>query len=323
MKKVNFILFILSLLILSCNKPPKIPVEQAVTFKAITSDAGFKSGGVCDNPMAHYAVLTIQPLLAGGITFNSDPIYKKVDVFYLNGTIYSSTINLPSGDFAITSFILMNDNGTPDDTENDIAVYAVPTADSEYANFVATTLPINFTVGAFMKNEIAVQVLCITPHNSSNFGLSWFAFNPIAVHMLSFYGNLCIDNIAAYENTIYKNQNNEMGLSSNIPAIFKIDVYLDEAFVISYNNESWLGENAVLNIQYPDYESIDHYKFVLWVKVLVGSQLQYKEYYTWTSIDSGKLLDEEGQASLITNGVLDFIVGSCDSSADLILPWKE
>jgi len=319
LKKVNFILFILGLLILSCNKPPKIPLEQAVIFKAITADIGFKSGEVCNNPMAHYAALTIQPLMADGVTFYGDPIYKKIDVFYLNGNIYSSTLNLPSGDFAVISFVLMNDNGTPDDFENDIAVYAIPAANSDYANFVSTTLPLNFTVEAFMKNEIPVQVLCITPSNYPNFGLSWFEFNPIALHALSFYGNLCIDNIPAYENTIYKDQNNGMGLSSKIPAIFKIDVYLDEAFIISYSNESWLGENAVLNIQYPDYEGVDHYKFILSVKVLVGYQLQYMEYYTWTCTDSGELLDEEGQPSLITNGVLDFVVGNCDSTADLIL----
>lgn len=321
LKKIVFISLILGLLFVSCNKPPTVLLEQEVVFKAITYETEFKSGSsiACENPMAHYALITIQPLLADNATPNGDPIFKSIDVFYLDGNLYSNSLSLPLGNFSVTSFVLMNDNNTLLDTQDDIAVLAVPTAGSDYAEFVSTTLPLNFAVGAFMKNEIPIQVLCVNPANYSNFGFSWFALNPIDVYSFCFYGDLCINDIPGYENTIYGAQNNGDGLGDKIPAIFKIDVFRNNDFLISYNNEDWLGEGSVLCVEYPDYDGLDNYEFILSVKVLVGDQLQYVEYYQWTSTDDGSLLNPNGDLSTITNGVLDFIIGDCDPSADLIL----
>ena len=138
MKKLFYLFLIVGLSVVSCNKPEEVPLEQNVVFKANTAVKGFKSSVVCDNPVAQYALIEI------------DGEIKTVDVFYLDGTIYTNTIKLSPGPHVITMFVLKNDNGTPGNTGNDIEVFATPLKDAEFSSFVSEGLPITFSTDAFM-----------------------------------------------------------------------------------------------------------------------------------------------------------------------------
>ncbi len=286
------------LIIVSCNKPPTAQAEQDVIFKASTATTGFKADD-CDNAVAHYALIDI------------DGDMLTVDVFYLDGIIYTNTLKLSAGSHTINSFTLQNDAGTPADYSDDILVKATPLTGSDYAEFVQNALPFSFNVDAFYKAEIDIEILCYEATEITNFGFAWFAVDQITVREFCFFGDICTEDYMDYAGTLYEEQRN--GLQHDMPAIFKIDVYRNGEFVISYNNESYKGEGAVLCAQYPDFDnSVDYFEFELWVKVMVGSSFDYVLYHTFTTTD-------DSQLNSGTDGVLDFVIGDCVPDADLII----
>lgn len=300
MKKLFYLFLIVGLAVVSCNKPEEVPLEQNVVFKANTAVKGFKSSVVCDNPVAQYALIEI------------DGEIKTVDVFYLDGTIYTNTIKLSPGSHEITMFVLKNDNGTPGNTGNDIEVFATPLKDAEFSSFVSEGLPITFSTDAFMKNEVEIDVLCFEEAEITSFGYTWFQIDRIIVREFAFFGDFCTKYYADYTESLYANQLN--GLRHDMPAIFKVDVFANDILVASYNNEAWLGEGAPLMVQYPDFvDYVDNFDFVLSILVKVGVGFEYKEFYTWSTVDAGNL------PNIGSDNVMDFVLGSCVPDADLVL----
>jgi hypothetical protein len=294
MKKLNYFLLILGLIILSCNKPPEIPQEQDVIFQASLKTGTFKSS--CDNPEGNYALVKI------------DDNVLQVDVFYLNGKIYTNTLKLAPGPHILKEFALVNNEGP-----TDVIVQAIPLAGNPYANFVSKPLPFEFQVAGFFKSEIPIELLCFKPTDYENFGFSWLSLEQITIQELCFFGDICVTDYASYAGSLYESQTN--GLAHDMPAIFKIDVYRNDAFLISYNNTEWLGEGKALCVQYPDYANFtDTFKFVLKILVKDGTSFVYKEFYTWTTTDGNAI------PNIGTDGVLDFVLGTCVPDADLILP---
>jgi hypothetical protein len=296
---------VMGLIIVSCNKKTDVPTQQDVVFKAATATTGFKAD-VCDNDVANYALINI------------DGDSYKVDVFYLDGVIYTNTLKLAPGQHTVNSFVLQNDNGTPNDDSDDAIVKATPESGSEFAQFVQKPVDFTFTVDAFLKAEVDIEVLCFQPTDITDFGFAWFAVNEITVRELCFFGDFCTPDYMDYSNTLYADQRN--GVQHDMPAIFRIDVYRNNNFVISYNNEMhadgtpWLGEGSALCAQYPDFSnSTDNFRFELWVKVLVGNSFEYKLFHTFTTTDGGQL--NSG-----ADNVLDFVIGDCVPNADLVLP---
>lgn len=291
------------LVIVSCNKAPEVPTSQDVIFKAATVASGFKADD-CDNDVAHYALIEI------------DGNMLTVDVFYLDGVIYTNTLKLTPGSHTVGSFTLQNDNGTPNDTSDDKIVKATPLSTSDFAGFVQNALPFDFTVDAFFKAEVNIEILCYEAADFNNFGFAWFNVNEITVRELCFFGDICVSDpadLSAYENTIYADQLN--GVRHDMPAIFKIKVYRNNNFLISYNNESYKGEGHALCVQYPDFDNVtDTYKFELWVKVMNGSTFEYVKYHTFTTTDASQL-------NAGADNVLDFVIGTCVPDADLVLNW--
>ncbi|HAG17369.1 MAG TPA: hypothetical protein DCG69_12755 [Bacteroidales bacterium] len=300
MKKIFYLFLIFGLVAVSCNKPEEAPLEQDVVFKATTSSTGFKAG-TCDNADASYALVEI------------DNEIKQVGIIYLDGAIYTNTLKLAPGSHTISMFVLKNDNNTPNETSDDIEVLATPLTGANYASFVAHSLPFDFTVDAFMKTEVEIDVLCFEAADITDFGFAWFAVNKITVRELCFFGDFCTKYYEDYAGSLYAQQ--EYGLRHDMPAIFKIDVKRNGNPLVSYNNEAWLGEGAPLCVQYPDYDGVvDTYEFNLSILVKVGTLFQYKPFYTWTITDGGSL------PNIGTDNVMDFVLGSCVPDADLILP---
>ena len=64
MKKSLYLFLILGLTVGSCNKPDTISSEQEVSFSAAAVETGFKtSDDACNNGVANYAIIILQPLL--------------------------------------------------------------------------------------------------------------------------------------------------------------------------------------------------------------------------------------------------------------------
>lgn len=301
MKKLFYLFLIAGLVVASCNKAEEIPTEQDVVLKISTAASGFKSG-TCDNPVAQYALIEI------------DGTTKSVDVFYLDGIIYTNTLKLSVGSHSVTMFVLKNDNGTPTNTSDDFEVLATPLEGATFSSFVADALPLTFTTGAFLKNEVDIQVLCFKPTTITDFGFSWFAIDRIIVREFCFFGDICVADYATYANTLYASQSN--GLQHDMPAIFKVVVFRNGIQVATYNNESYKGEGSALCAQYPDYIGVDDtFKFELWVKVMNGSTFAYVKYHEWTVLNDANL------PNIGTDNVLDFVIGTCVPTADLVLNW--
>lgn len=329
MKKLLFLIVLIGLAVSSCNKPENLVLEQDVIFKAVAFETGFKSDeDICNNEVAHYALLTIQAIDESG-----DPVgaseEKTVDIFYLNGTMYTNTLKLDPGTFELTSFLLMNyGDDNQFDGGDDVIVYASPDEGSLNSQIVQG-LPIEFTVGAFMKNEVNIEVLCFQEAFYTDFGFSWFTFDftNVANNDLVFFGDFCTKYFEDYKGSFYEDQAN--GLRHDMPAIFQIEVFrttvdVTREFVGRYNNlyhednSPWFGVGAPLVVPSPDDPSIDEvFEFVLLIYVKVGNSFQIKEFARFTSNDAGGL---NGITDKGGDGVYDFVLGSCVPDADIVLP---
>lgn len=336
MKKLFYLLLIVGLAVTSCNKPEQLPLEQDVTFKAVAFESGFKAGDICTSDVAHYAVLKIQPLKNGTIDPDKPEFEEILDIFYLNGTMYTNTLKLNAGSYKLNSFVLMNygtDNAFGDTTTDgsgvDVIVYASPVDGSPNADIVEG-LPLTFDVGIFTKNEVNLEVLCFDEASYTDFGFSWFAINftNVGNNDLVFFGDFCTKYFEDYVGSLYENQAN--GLRHDMPAIFRIEVLnitdpSDPSDVGIYNNiyhengfDYWLGVGAPLVVPSPDDPSINNeiFEFVLSIYVKVGAGFQIKEFARFTSNDAGDL----NEITKGIDGVYDFVLGSCVPDADLVLP---
>jgi hypothetical protein len=307
MKKImNFRNVVMVLLVTffaaSCHKANEddVSVLKEVSFSSKEMPkSGLKSSNAQEN--ADYASIVIN-----GTTYTPA-------VYYLDGVAYTQGIKLPVGDYTLTQFLLMTYNNTPNDMSDDSIVSAVPEVGSQYASFVNTPLEIQFHVGAFEKNEIPVEVLSFTSAEFEAFGFNWFTMSQTTVREQLFFGDISMKHPADYAGSLYEQQTN--GLQVDMPAIFKIKVYRNDLFVAEYDNEAWLGEGDILHVAYPDGDNtIDHFRFDLYIYVKIGASFDYKFFHSWT-FDDDELIDSG------SDGVVDFVLGNAIATTpDLLLP---
>ena len=307
MKKLLFtksFLFIalIAFFAVSCNKKDDtVDPNQEVEVKFTSTEmpkGGTKSSNA--DATADYASIVIN-----GTTYTPA-------VYYLDGVAYTQGIKLPVGDYTVTQFLMMSDNNTPDDMTDDSIVSAAPEAGSQYANFVTNALDIQFHVDAFQKNEIPIEVLQFTSQEFEAFGFDWFTMTQTTVREQLFFGDISMKHPDDYAGSLYEQQAN--GLQVDMPAIFKIKVYKNGAFVEEYSNESFLGEGDVLHVAYPDGDNTtDNFKFDLYIYVKIGTGFGYKYFHSWEFTDD-ELIDNGG------DGVVDFVLGNAIATTpDLLL----
>lgn len=297
----------------SCTKQQDYPSPdqglQDVTFASpeatkpgLKATAQLKSG----NDLNDIGDISYASIIIDGVTYTPA-------VYYLEGIAYTQAIKLESGVYNVTQFLMMNDNGTPANTADDIIVSATPEAGSEYAAYVNNPTPFQMTVTAFEKNEIDVEILQFESHEFTDFGFNWFTFTQVTVREQLFFGDISAKHPSDYIGSLYENQAN--GLQVDMPAIFKIDVYRNDVFIDSYNNESYFGEGAPLHVTYPDQDNAaDAFRFELSILVKIGDSFGYKHFHTWTFQD-----DELITAG--SDGIVDFVLGNSNATApDLLLP---
>lgn len=317
MKKLFYLFLFIGLAVTSCNKPESTPLEQEVTFKASELSTGFKAGDICENDAASYVVIKIKDLSDNSIST------VTVDVFYLADEIYTNSLKLTPGDYQVTEFMLYDDGddniaGNTDDQ----LVYATPFDDSQLGLLTQQTLPADFTVGAFLKNEVTLDIFCFDETIYEDFGFSWFQFNFHHIGSdLVFFGDFCTKYYEDYTSTPYASQAN--GLQHDMPAVFEIEVLKNGSHYMTYSNAGWNGEGAPLMVPNPDNSNVagEEFEFVLSILVKVGDDFEYVPFYTWSRTDNGTLLGEDNNPFVIgDDGVIDFVLGSCVPNADLVLP---
>ncbi len=137
------------------------------------------------------------------------------------------------------------------------------------------------------------------------------------------------------------------GLQMDIPAIFRIDVYKDGVEVPyspfsnieldaernprpieeqTLNDDGFLaGTNNPVCAKYPVKLGETGQQFTFKLYILVPDDegnFSFELFYTFTSTDKGPLINEENNEQIITDGVLDFVLGNCHYlPPDLLLEW--
>jgi len=316
MKKLFYLFLIVGLTVVSCNKPIEITTnaEQEVSFRATAADLGFKSTATttpnCDLYVPTQALITLEDDLGTELA----PI--TVDIFMNGDEFLTQTFSLPAGEYVITGFVLTDDN-----TSGASLIYVVPTDGSTYGSSVSDALPINLTVVPFEKNELTIEVLCFNEALYELYGYTWFALDIKEINSFCFFGDICLslsDNELYAADVLYSHQVVSGALPHDIAAIFEIRVLDSQGVLLdSFNNESFFGIGAPVCAEYPSFLDVS---LELWVWVYDGTGFSYQQYYTWTIVaDTDTLLNpNSSNATIGVDGFLDFVIGDCVPSADLI-----
>jgi hypothetical protein len=341
MKRFALLFWIGALIVSSCTKetPGNDPTApQDVTFSSVIENGGLKGlkvddPTVCTNPAADYAQIVI------------DEITYTPAVFTVNNILYTQAVKLTPGNHVVTLFALMDDNGTPGVTTDDVIVRATPNTGSDFSVFVSATLPVNFTVAPFQKLEIPIEVLCFQETTYKEFGFAWFKPAEGTVRQKWFFGDFCTEYFDQYENSLY-GPNPKV----DMPAIFRIKVYRDddgdgiyENYIGIYNNEdNYTIVNGVasalpLEIRYLDRVNIeDRYRFAmeLYLEITLDSEgnpvFDYVEKANWyfsdasTTLYTDKDYTEEGAFTTGEDNIYDWVLGFCTGvPADEYVPDPE
>jgi hypothetical protein len=301
------VIFLSVLLLTNCNKDDKVADNgqgEVVFSPNQTSNFDKSADNNCDLTVS-YAFVVVNEM-----TYN-------LPVFYIDGMLTTQAIKLNAGEYTLEEFILMNDNETPEILDDDIVVMSSVNEEGDFASYVEMTLPYNFTVEAFNKVELHVEVICYYPEYYDWYGFEFFTVWVTNIHEWYFFGDLCLLNPELYEGSLYALQS--QGLQADVPAIFEIEVWRNEEYLGTFSNESYLGEDMPLKVIYADRIGIeDNYQFRLNVLVNVGEGFDYVYFYTWSFTDLGDL-------DMGDDGVTDFVIGDCVfDGIDLVLPpWMD
>lgn len=315
---IGFLVLSALITISGCNKIPESDIEPAMYDLSFNIRAGQSPGGVKETPScinenltASYVEVTL--LKQGDITATT----IKLDVFYIDSQPYTNSIKLLPGTYVIQEFLLRNDNMTPGNLADDPVIAAAVHEGAPYANLVTSWLTQELTITPFIKNVFEVELVCYDEANFSSFGFEYFKLDQTVIREINFFGDLCIRDVNAYYNSPYAaalggNQN----LLLDLPAIFQIEVIRNGISVKTYNNNSASGISQPLKVQYADQLGTDdNFEFRLSVMVLDNATFQYEYFHTWSFLDVQDIPSG-------TDGVVDFVLGSCSPGADLVIPYS-
>jgi hypothetical protein len=327
MKKI--LLIILAVVMLySCQKKEtdSLTTTQEVVFVAEWVDPGnLKSTN--DDPPPAFPCSNLSTDYAW-VILNGQSYYP--DLYELSGQLYTQAIKIdvPSGGqqpIQISQFWLMHDNGNAGYGPEDVPVMGTPMTTSEYNAYVTTPLSFTYTVEAFTKAEIPIQVLCVQQQTIEGFGFNWFGVSEIVVRQICFFGDICLDgnpySPAQFAGVAYGNN-----LGIDVPAIMQIRVEQNGQAVpySPFNNLAWKGIGDPLCIQYPDNLEIPNELTRVFLDVLVLDDmggLVLVNYAQFTITDDGPLM-YNGNPIAGADNVLDFVIGECSyANADIVFDW--
>ncbi len=181
MKKL--LLLLLPAIILSvngCEKPGDISTGKGqVEFTINSNDTGLKSASDSIPSTSYHLLLTIST--PDGIPVVED---KIIAVYRFGEGFTSEKLELESGSFMLTKFMLINPSG--------VVIYAAPLHDSPRSYLVNTPLPFRFSVESGQVTSLSPEVLSVNGASPSEFGYVEFGFH--VVNPLTFYVLAMLDN---------------------------------------------------------------------------------------------------------------------------------
>ncbi|MFH1297248.1 MAG: hypothetical protein ABIJ04_08255 [Bacteroidota bacterium] len=311
MKPLNLIIVTFAILIAvtGCRKMDfpeneKSLANQGVAFSIFPGEDpnGLKSGNTldCFSEQADYAIVQI------------DNSSDTITISYVGGIPYTTTLQLSVGYHLLKEFTIWDDNNTPNNLNDDWLLAATPHSGSNFAPYVANPLNISFVVESFIKTELGIEVICFEEDSFNEFGFTNFQIAEITVLEESFIGDICVKDINDYLGSLYAQQTG--GLKLDMSAICKIEVWRNGVCMGEFSNAAWFGEGQPLKVRYADRESvIDHFEFKLTILVRKGTGFQYVYFHSW-------FVDDDDQLPQGSDGVVDFVLGSCVPDADVVLP---
>ena len=300
-------LMLMAVVLFSCKKDKEESAsQQEVSFQAnqIIPDGGLKSTNAFDVQCSETEPSNAH-IVIGGVAY--DPSVYRVD-----GILYTQSIKLDAGSYNVTEFFLYKDTGPAGYDNLDEIVMATPAEGSTYAVYTTPDLPHPFTVSAFTKTQVPMQVLCFEPNVYDEFGFNWFAIGEVVLREACFFGDICLNGEpfvpADFNGSLYGSN-----VGVDVPAIMNIIV---KRGGVEVPNSPFTNEGALtspLCVQYPDNLNVDGEVFTfelqLWLPDGIG--FSYQTYATYTATDDGAISTNPG-----ADGVFDFVVGTCGYQGD-------
>ncbi|AYB32618.1 hypothetical protein [Chryseolinea soli] len=100
-----------------------------------------------------------------------DPVFthKRINLLHVGTSVMTEPIQLPTGTYNITEFLLVDDAGS--------VLYATPKVGSPLASAVTHPLPYAFTVSADDATTVAMEVVDVSQSTPEDFGYATFDIN--------------------------------------------------------------------------------------------------------------------------------------------------
>lgn len=174
MRNFKIVLFVMAAilfvgLVISCQKEGNEPIASDNEVAFAINISNLKSSSMLKNAIdynladADKIVLTIQNS-DGSATKYTD---SEVKIQQMNGYYYTQKIVLKTGNYKLTSFLILN--------ANDSTIFAAPITGSQEAQNVSSPSPIAFSVTKNISTPINVEVLSTENKKPEDFGLNHFS----------------------------------------------------------------------------------------------------------------------------------------------------
>ncbi|MCK5788659.1 MAG: hypothetical protein KAH32_06660 [Chlamydiia bacterium] len=220
--------------------------------------------------------------------------------------------------YVVSSFLVYDDMGTPDDVSDDVLLWAAPMEGSTYAErFNLNGLNVTFNVEAFTKKKVEIDVLCFEEVHYLEFGFIWFQFHEYKIKSICFFGDVCTK---FYENWI--DSEYYEGNGYDMVARFRVSVEAPNGEIIESDN--FLAsetENNLVCIEYVDNLAIldETFKAKIFLQLPDGNETLIHELeFTdsdWTEVE-GLSSWGETQSQIdgdkVEDGIFEFVVGNCN-----------
>lgn len=256
---------------------------------------------VCKDEEPSYVIATI-----------SGNDYKLNVLSGLNDGTETQVLKLDEGTYTLESFKVYS--------SLDLLIWATPEKDSYYANlFGLQGVGFDFTVEAFVKSKLDIDVLCWEPYSYKEFGFNWFDYSQVEIKTLCFFGDICVeeDELWHAQGSYYYNQESYIPDDFDFPAIFEVFITNETGDTINdlelnsnmYHPDGtiWQGVGSPLCIEYPNYKGVvDNYKFTINLITPNGESFPLIVGHEFTA-------EQDPVEITGDDGVYDFAVGSlCD-----------
>lgn len=309
MKRIFLLVSISVVLFTSCTKDngdifiqekDVLTNEANIIFSLNEADIQFKVsdlGPQCNDELKmDYAVFVL-----GDTEYTSN-------IQIVNGALQTQAVKITEGTYTLNSFLVFDNNRTPENTSDDILIKAAPQIGSDYYELMANPLDIDIFVHSSNPIEKSVDLLCYDPVYYNEFGFDWTENSGIRIEHQYISGGICVDNINIYKGSLYEKQEGDNLFE--IPAIFEIHVYkqgVQQALRV-FSNEDWQGEGQSLEVYWPNrLDLTEEFYFELWVLLPTITGFEYLLMNTW------EFTDDQG-ASTGLDDTVDFKVGKCLSN---------